>query len=215
MVEFNRVFLIGNLTRDPEVKYLPSGMAVARLRLASNRRFKDRSGEMREEALFISVEAWGRQAELCQQYMAKGRRVLVEGRLQQNDYTTQDGQKRSEIRIVADRVHFMDSRGGEGAPPQDDSGGFEGADASGGGEPPARQSAPPPPPPPRRYSPPAAGAPPRPQYSQPSPPSGGRSSGWGPAAPPPPADGPDMAPDSFPDAAQDSPSGGSDDDLPF
>jgi single-strand DNA-binding protein len=132
MVEFNRVFLIGNLTRDPEVKYLPSGMAVARLRLASNRRFKDRSGEMREEALFISVEAWGRQAELCQQYMAKGRRVLVEGRLQQNDYTTQDGQKRSEIRIVADRVHFMDSRGGEGAPPQDDSGGFEAADAPAG-----------------------------------------------------------------------------------
>ncbi len=105
-MEINRVLLLGNLTQDPETRYLPSGMAVCKLRLASNRRFRDKSGETREETLFINVDVWGRQAENCQEYLRKGSEVFVEGRLKMESYQTQEGQNRSYIAITADRVQF-------------------------------------------------------------------------------------------------------------
>jgi len=128
--EVNRVMLLGNLTQDPETRYLPSGMAVTKLRLAANRRFKDRSGEQREESLFINVEAWGRQAETCQEYLRKGSEALVEGRLKMDSYQAQDGQNRTVYVIVADRVQFG-RRPGQGGPGgySDESGGYD----SGGG----------------------------------------------------------------------------------
>jgi single-strand DNA-binding protein len=124
MLELNRVFLAGNLTQDPDTRYLPSGMAVSKLRIAANRRFQDsKTGERREEVLYINVEAWGKSAELCQQYLQKGRRILVEGNLRMNAYQAKDGTNRSEILIRADRVHFLDSRASSdsGAPAE---GGF-------------------------------------------------------------------------------------------
>jgi len=116
-MEINRVLLLGNLTQDPETRYLPSGMAVCKLRLASNRRFRDKSGENREETLFINVDVWGRPAENCQQYLRKGSEVLIEGRLKMDAYKTQDGQNRSFIVISADRVQFGRRPGGQGGVP--------------------------------------------------------------------------------------------------
>ena len=111
MASYNRVILMGNLTRDPEYKTLPSGQNVCRLGLASNRSFKNRqTGSMTQEVCFIDVDVWGAQAESCQQFLAKGRAVLVEGRLKLDSWE-QDGQKRSKHSIVADRVTFL-----QGAP---------------------------------------------------------------------------------------------------
>jgi single-strand DNA-binding protein len=101
----NRVFLMGNLTRDPEVRYIPSGSAVADLRLAVNRKYRTQSGEDREETCFVNVVVWGKQAEACGQYLAKGSSLLVEGRLQYEEWE-KDGQKNSRLRVVADRVQF-------------------------------------------------------------------------------------------------------------
>jgi single-strand DNA-binding protein len=111
MVELNRVFIAGNLTSDPELKYIPSGTAVCEMRIASNRRFVDKtSGERRDDALFINVTAWGRTAENCNQYLKKGRPILVEGRIKQDTWKDNDGNNRERISIVADRVHFLGSR---------------------------------------------------------------------------------------------------------
>ncbi len=113
MANLNRVFLIGNLTRDPELRYTPSGTAVAQFGLATNRRWKDRqSGEMREEVTFVDVEVWGRQAELAGQYLAKGRPVFVEGRLRLDQWEDRNtGQKRSRLKVVGERFEFLGSRG--------------------------------------------------------------------------------------------------------
>lgn len=114
MTSINRVFLAGNLTRDPEVRYLPSGDPVADLRLAVNRRYRTKQGEDREETVFVSVSAFGRQAETSGQYLRKGSPVLVEGRLR-FDTWEKDGQKQSRLDVVAERVHFLGSpRGGSG-----------------------------------------------------------------------------------------------------
>ncbi len=109
MITFNKVFIIGNLTRDPELRYTPSGVPVATLRLAINTQFKDKAGERRVDTCYINVIAWNKQAELCSQYLSKGRRVLVEGRLQSRSWETQDGSRRSVIEIRADRVQFLDA----------------------------------------------------------------------------------------------------------
>lgn len=106
MASLNRVFLIGNLTRDPEVRYISSGKAVGDLRLAVSRRYKTASGEDREETCFVSVVVWGRQAETCGQYLAKGSSLFVEGRLVYEEWE-KDGQKNNRLRVVADRVQFM------------------------------------------------------------------------------------------------------------
>ena len=105
-MELNKVLIIGNLTRDPEMRDTPASQVVT-MGLASNRRFGGRDGsERQEEVLFIDVEAWGKTAEHCQAYLRKGSQVLVEGRLRMNQWEAQDGTKRSKILIVADRVQF-------------------------------------------------------------------------------------------------------------
>ena len=107
MASLNKVFLIGNLTKDPELRYTPNGTAVANLRIAVNRRFKDRSGELKEDTCFITVTAWDKQAEVCNQYLQKGRPIFVEGILQSRSWETPDGQKRSTIDVRAERIQFL------------------------------------------------------------------------------------------------------------
>jgi single-strand DNA-binding protein len=107
MVNFNRVFLVGNLTKDPELRYTPQGTAVTTLRIAVNSPFKDKSGQPQKETCFINVVAWGQIAEVCNQYLQKGRSVLVEGRLQSRSWKTNEGQNRSVIEVCANRVQFM------------------------------------------------------------------------------------------------------------
>lgn len=105
---YNRVLLIGNLTRDPEYKQLSSGQAVCRLGLAVNRQYKNRqNGENVQEVCFIDIDVWGPQAESCRQYLQKGRQVLIEGRLKQDTWEDQSGQTRSKHGIVAERVMFL------------------------------------------------------------------------------------------------------------
>lgn len=115
MASYNRVILMGNLTRDPEFKQLTSGQSVCRLGLASNRTFKNRqTGATTQEVCFVDVDVWGAQGENCQKYLQKGRSVLVEGRLKLDTWE-QEGQKRSRHSIVADRVTFLQSGQEEGA----------------------------------------------------------------------------------------------------
>jgi single-strand DNA-binding protein len=110
MAGYNRVVLVGNLTRDPEHKQLPSGQSVCRLGLATNRQFKNRqTGSMVQEVCYIDIDVWGPQAESCRQYLQKGRPVLVEGRLKFDTWEDQNGQTRSKHSIVADRVVFLSS----------------------------------------------------------------------------------------------------------
>ena len=110
MASYNRVVMVGNLTRDPEYKQLSSGQAVCRLSLASNRQFKNRqTGADIQEVCYIDIDVWGPQAESSRQYLSKGRSVLVEGRLKLDSWDDQNGQKRSKHSIVADRVVFLGS----------------------------------------------------------------------------------------------------------
>jgi len=106
VVSLNRVYLAGNLTRDPEVRYTPSGTAVADLNLAVNRVYTS-GGEKREETCYVNVVVWGKQAENCGQYLGQGSPVLIEGRLQLDQWQTEQGEKRSRLRVVADRVQFL------------------------------------------------------------------------------------------------------------
>ncbi len=118
-VSVNRVLLLGNLTRDPEVRYMPSGMANATLRLATTRRFRNAQGEDKEETCFVDVVVWGKQAETCGQYLSKGSPLFVEGRLQYDEWE-KDGQKRNCVRVVAERTQFVGPpprRTGEGEAP--------------------------------------------------------------------------------------------------
>ncbi len=110
MASFNRVILMGNLTRDPEVRYVSSGVPVATLRLAVSETFRRReTNEQVEKTCFVDVQVWQRHAELCEQYLSKGRPVLVEGRLEMDEWQTPQGEKRSRLRIRADRVQFLGS----------------------------------------------------------------------------------------------------------
>lgn len=106
MPGLNRVFLLGNLTRDPELRYVPSGAPVATFGLAVNRRFMTQHGEKKDEVCFVRVVVFGKQAESCSQHLSKGRLVFIEGRLQYRSWE-QDGQKRSSLDVVADRVQFL------------------------------------------------------------------------------------------------------------
>ncbi|MBU1122935.1 MAG: single-stranded DNA-binding protein [Candidatus Omnitrophota bacterium] len=107
MVSFNKVFLVGNLTKDPELRYTPTGTAVITLRLAANTPFKDKEGQLQKDTCFINVVVWGQMAEACNQYLQKGSQVLVEGRLQSRSWQTAEGQNRSIIEVRAVRVQFM------------------------------------------------------------------------------------------------------------
>lgn len=110
MAGYNRIIIVGNLTRDPEFKQLPSGQGVCRLAVASNRQFKNRqTGAMGQEVCYVDVDVWGPQAETCRQYLAKGRPVLVEGRLKFDSWQDQQGATRSKHSISADRVVFLSS----------------------------------------------------------------------------------------------------------
>ena len=113
MASYNKVILVGNLTRDPELRYTPSGTAVANLRLAVNRKFRDKTQQLKDETCFITVVVWSKQAETCSQYLHKGSSLLVEGRLQSRAWEdTQTGKQRSVIEVLAERVQFLGSPGG-------------------------------------------------------------------------------------------------------
>ena len=119
----NRVVLVGNLTRDPELRHTPSGMPVCSLRIAVNSRQKQADGQWGEKPNYFSITVWGNQGESCAQYLSKGRPVAVDGRLDWREYQANDGTKREAIEIVADSVQFLGSRadaegtgGGAGAP---------------------------------------------------------------------------------------------------
>lgn len=108
MASLNKVLLIGNLTRDPELRYIPSsGTAVTNFGLAVNRRYTTQEGDQKDEPCFIDIVTWGKTAENCANYLAKGRLVFVEGRLQYRSWETDDGQKRSKLEVVANNVQFL------------------------------------------------------------------------------------------------------------
>jgi single-strand DNA-binding protein len=125
MADVNRVILAGRLTRDPEVRYTPSGTAVADLGLAITESFKNKEGEWEEKPVFVDVVVWGRQAETSGEYLYKGSPVLVEGRLQLDQWENQQGEKRSKLRVRAERVQFL------GAPRKDEGNATQ-ADSAGG-----------------------------------------------------------------------------------
>ncbi len=117
MASYNRVVLLGNLTRDPELRYIPSGTAVADIGLAVNDRRKNAQGEWVEEATFVDVTLWARTAEVASEYLSKGSPVLIEGRLKFDQWETPDGQKRSKLRVVGERMQMLGAAGGGGGRP--------------------------------------------------------------------------------------------------
>ncbi len=129
MASLNKVMLIGNLTRDPEVRYTPKGSAVCDMAIAVNRRYlNEATGERVEEVTYLDIVLWNKQAELAGQYLSKGRSVFIEGRLQMDSWEDKaTGQKRSKIRIVCENMQFLDSKAGGGG------GGYQGGDDEGGG----------------------------------------------------------------------------------
>jgi len=117
MANLNKVFLIGNLTRDPELRYVPSGTAVASFGLATNRVYNTSTGEKKQETCFVRIVVWGRTAEICGEYLAKGRPVFIEGRLQYRTWDSPGGEKRSTLEVRAERVQFLGrSDKAQGAP---------------------------------------------------------------------------------------------------
>jgi len=147
MASYNKVMLIGNLTRDPEMKYTPKGTAVAEIGLAVNRSYTAENGERREETTFVDVTLWGRVAEIVGEYCKKGRPLFVEGRLQLDTWDDKaTGQKRSKLKVVGENIQLLGGReggpgGGGGSGGGEEYGGSEGRSESRG---PSRSSAPPP-----------------------------------------------------------------------
>lgn len=109
MASFNKVILMGNLTKDPELRYTPNGTAVASFSLAVNRRYKQ-GDEFKDEVCYIDIVVFGKQAENCGQYLGKGHGIIVDGRLQQRRWETEDGQKRSKHEVVAQSIRFLSKR---------------------------------------------------------------------------------------------------------
>ncbi len=109
MASYNRVILVGNLTQDPELRYISTGTAVTDLRLAVNDRRRNAEGQWVDETTFVDVTLWARQAEVACQYLSKGSSVLIEGRLKLDTWETQDGQKRSKLRVVGERMQMLGS----------------------------------------------------------------------------------------------------------
>jgi|TARA_B100000959_G_scaffold2404_1_gene2706 single-strand DNA-binding protein len=128
MPNYNKVILMGNLTRDPEVRYTSSGTAIAKLGIAVNRYWRNQEGQQQEETTFVDVDAFGKQAETIGQYLKKGRPIMVEGRLKLDQWDDkQTGQKRSKMGVTLENFQFLDSRSEGG-----DGGGSGGAQSSGG-----------------------------------------------------------------------------------
>jgi len=107
MANLNKVFLIGNLTRNPELRYTPSGVAVIDVDLATSRTYTTRAGDKKEEVCYVRVVAWGKQAETCGEYLTKGSPVFIEGRLQLDSWETNEGEKRSKLKVQAQRIQFL------------------------------------------------------------------------------------------------------------
>jgi single-strand DNA-binding protein len=126
VANINRVVLVGNLTRDPELRQTPSGTSVCKLRIAVNTRQKDQSGNWGDKPNYFDVTVWGNQAESCSQFLSKGRPVGIDGRLDWREWDAQDGTKRQAVEIIADTVQFLGSRG--------DDAGLGGGGGSGRGE---------------------------------------------------------------------------------
>jgi single-strand DNA-binding protein len=160
MANFNKVILVGNLTRDPELSYLPNSQTpVVEVGIAVNRTWRGQDGQQREETTFVDCSAYGRQAEVINQYMRKGRPLMIEGRLKLSQWETQDGQRRSKLRVVIENFQFLGGRddgggggGGGGGYRQDDNYSQQ------------RRSQP------QRQSKPRQQQPPRDQYDEPVPP---------------------------------------------
>ncbi len=125
MANYNRVILMGNMTRDPQLKYLPNNTAVCEFGMAINRTWRDRDGNQREEVCFVDVAAFARQGEVINQYLSKGRPILVEGRLKYDTWTGQDGQKRSKHSVVVDSFQFVGPREGGGQGGGQGGGGYD------------------------------------------------------------------------------------------
>ena len=132
MASFNRVILVGNLTRDPELRYIPSGTAVTEVGLAVNDRRKGANGEWVDETTFVDVTLWGRQAEIASEYLNKGSSVLIEGRLKLDTWE-KDGKKNSKLRVIGERMQMLGSRGGSGGGPGGGCGGGSRPARAGGG----------------------------------------------------------------------------------
>ena len=134
MANINRVVLVGNLTKDPELRHTPSGTAVCKLRLAVNTRQKDPQGNWGDKPNYFDVTVWGNQGESCAQYLSKGRPVGVDGRLDWREWEAQDGSKRQAVEIIADTVQFLGSREGGGGGAGDGERQFVPAAATAGNE---------------------------------------------------------------------------------
>jgi len=137
MASYNRVILAGNLTRDPQLSYTPQNTPVCKFGMATNRKWKDRDGSMREEVCYVDCTLFGRGGEVFNQYMRKGNPALVEGRLQFSQWTTQDGNKRSKLEVIVENFQFLGGRG--------DGGGREVGTAAGAPAAPDGYDGPPPP----------------------------------------------------------------------
>ncbi len=123
MASYNKVILMGNLTKNPEVRYIPSGTAVADLSLAVNEEYKGKDGEKVESVVFVDVVVWARQAETCGEYLSKGSQVLVEGSLQLDKWKTKEGENRSKLRVRATRIQFLGAPKSGGGKETGDGGG--------------------------------------------------------------------------------------------
>jgi single-strand DNA-binding protein len=128
----NKVLLMGNLTRDPEVKYTPKGTAVCDLGMAINDSYKAQDGTIKETVTYVDVEVWGRTAENCKQYLTKGRPVFVEGQLKLDQWETPQGEKKSRMKVRADRVQFLGGGGAGGGGGARTGGGYSSSPASAG-----------------------------------------------------------------------------------
>lgn len=128
MASFNRVVLMGNLTRDPELRYLPSNTPVVNFGLAINRRYRNQQGEQQEEVTFVDCEAFGKPADIINQYCSKGKPLLIEGRLRLDQWQDRDGNNRSKLKVVVENFQFIDAGRGDGG-----AAGPRGATAGAGG----------------------------------------------------------------------------------
>ncbi|MDX2031991.1 MAG: single-stranded DNA-binding protein [Blastocatellia bacterium] len=114
MASFNKIIIVGYLGRDPEIRYTPQGTAVCNFSIATTEKRKDKTGEMQDTTTWFRVAVWGRQAEVANQYLSKGRQVYVEGRLRMDEYTDRDGNKRAALEVNASDIQFLSPKGEDG-----------------------------------------------------------------------------------------------------
>jgi single-strand DNA-binding protein len=134
-MSYNKIHIIGNLGRDPELRYTPQGTAVCQFSVATNERRRDKAGEQQDITTWFRITAWGKQAETASKYLSKGRRVYVEGRLHMEEWTDREGKARQTLEVNASEIQFLDSGAGdvEGIPVRQSAGGGGGGGSQGGG----------------------------------------------------------------------------------